>query len=380
MASQERHFASLFMLPGEYEQASEDGKARLINQWIKELEGKNSEKVTEAAAYLGIGRAKEAVEPLQKIISAGAGGRIRWVCTRSLGQIGEKSSIPLLIGLLDNQNKDTRVYARVCLAEITGVYFGDDRKKWQDWQEGKTPLLCTSTECKVGETSVEVSSNQRSFSGDKLDFSLPDIYGRIVDSQDYVNVPVLIMSGSCWCGGCQQDAEPLRKIAEEYRDKGLAVIRTVAGDNELAALDFQKHYRLPFVQLLDTNRSFEGRYNKDGWTFLMLADAAGKMVYKVNGPEKKDWSELRSILNKMLSTPIPNETVIRDGIAYMPAALQRSGEVEKQRLCERFPSIACGPDGRIYVVFTTNRNGSSDVFIRVFDGAKWSEDMPMNTM
>jgi hypothetical protein len=29
------------------------------------------------------------------------------------------------------------------------------------------------------------------------------------------------------------------------------------------------------------------------------------------------------------------------------------------------------------VVFTTNRNGNSDVFIRVFDGSKWSEDKPI---
>jgi len=378
LASQEKYFASLFMLSGEYEQASDDGKARLIRHWIKELEGEDSEKVTEAAAYLGIVRAKEAVEPLQKIISSGKGGRIRWVCTRSLGQIGEKSSIPLLINLLDNQNKNTRVYARVCLAEITEVYFGDDKAKWKDWQEGKTPILCTSAECKVEEASPEVSSAQRSFSGDKLVFSLRDIYGRVINSQDYVNVPVLVMSGSCWCGGCQQDAEPLRKIAAEYSDKGLAVIRTVAGDNELAALDFQKHYRLPFVQLLDTNRSFEGRYNKDGWTFLMLADITGKIVYKINSPiGEKDWSELRGILNEMLSTLMSSETVIRDGVAYMPGTLQRLGEMESQRVRERFPSIACGPDGKVYVVFTTNRNGSSDVFIRVYDGTEWTEDVPI---
>jgi hypothetical protein len=37
----------------------------------------------------------------------------------------------------------------------------------------------------------------------------------------------------------------------------------------------------------------------------------------------------------------------------------------------------CGPDGKVYVVFTSNRNGNSDVFIRVFDGNIWSEDKPL---
>jgi len=379
LTGQERFFASLFQLPSEYGPASEGEKGRLVNQWLKELQGNDYEKVTEAAAYLGIVKAKDAVKLLERIIAAGrGGGRIRWVCTRSLGQIGSKSSIPVLIGLLDNANKDTRVYARASLAEITGVYFGDDKAKWKSWQAGKPPQLRTSVERKKTADNQTFDKFEKSYSSNRLGFRLPDIYGRIVDSQDYANVPVLIMSGSCWCGGCQQDAEPLRRIAALYPPRDLQTIRTVAGDNELAALDFQKHYRLRFVQLLDTNRSFEKRYNDDGWTFLMLADREGKIVYKVNSPHEKDWLKLRSILNKMLSGTMSSKTIIRDGIAYMPATLQRTGEIENRRICEHFPSVACGQDGKVYVIFTTNRNGTSDVFIRVFDGSKWSEDIPIS--
>jgi len=225
--------------------------------------------------------------------------------------------------------------------------------------------------------SANLAKAENPNSSNKLSFRLPDIYGRIVDSQDYANVPVLIMSGSCWCGGCQQDAEPLREIASEYAPKGLQTIRTVAGDNELSALDFQRHYRLGFVQLLDTNRSFEKRYNDNGWTFLMLADCEGKIVYKVNSPHEEDWKQLRSILNKVVSSPMSIKTIIQDGLEYMPATLQRTKEPENHRICDRFPSVACTSDGKVYVVFTTDRNSSSDVFIRVFDGSKWSEDMPI---
>ena len=237
-------------------------------------------------------------------------------------------------------------------------------------QKVDTSALCTPTECNIP------VDNQASLNS-KLSFHLPDIYGRVVDSQDYVNVPVLIMFGSCWCGGCQQDAEPLRKIAAEYADKGLATIRTVAGDNELAATDFQRHYRLPFIQMLDTNRSFEKQYNRDGWTFLMLADREGKIVYKVNRPNENDWLELKNILNKMLLTPAASKKITCDGVEYMSQTLQRTKETEKPRLCERFPSIACGPDGKVYVVFTSNRNGSQDIFMRFFDGQKWSDDIPI---
>ncbi len=125
----ERFFDTLFQFPAEYERATQEQKDALINQWLAELQGTNYEKATEAAAYLGMVRAKKAARTLEQVITAGeGGGRIRWVCTRSLGQIRDYDSIPLLTKLLDNQNKDTRVYARVALAEITEDHLGEDKE------------------------------------------------------------------------------------------------------------------------------------------------------------------------------------------------------------------------------------------------------------
>ncbi len=109
-----------------------------------------------------------------------------------------------------------------------------------------------------------------------LEFTLMDAYGRQVCASDYRGVPVLISTGACWCGGCQSEAEPLRLLAEKYRARGLQVIRSVSYDSNLPAWEFQKHYRLPFVQLLDPIREFERHYNRDGWSFLMLADRERK--------------------------------------------------------------------------------------------------------
>ena len=52
----------------------------------------------------------------------------------------------------------------------------------------------------------------------------------------------------------------------------------------------------------------------------------------------------------------------------MPATVKRSGETTKLRQIDRFPSLACAEDGRVYVAFTTNRGGTQDVYLRVFDG------------
>jgi hypothetical protein len=155
------------------------------------------------------------------------------------------------------------------------------------------------------------------------------------------------------------------------------VIRVISGDNDLSALEFQKHYRLPIVHLLDPSRTFGKKYNRGGWPFLMLADQRGRIVYKKNGLVEREEAAIRNLLDRMLDGQPEVEPVTLDGVAYMLATLERTGESKQARRRERFSSLACGPDGKMYVAFTTNRNGNSDVFARAFDGKTWSEDRPV---
>lgn len=365
LKSYEKFFFSLYSSPAKYDSSSESDKNQMVDRWIIALGSSSEHSRIAAAAYLGIVKAPQAADPLEKKLSSGIGGRFGWVCTRSLGQIGNKSSVPVLAALLDNRNRNTRVYAKASLAEITG----------RNYSGGKEPASPRGSE---KSNNSAAGSLRKGYSRSRLDFQMPDIYGRIVDSKDYTSVPVLVFSGSCWCGGCQADCVPFRKLTAEFAPAGLMAIRTVAGDNELAAMDFQKHYRLDFVQLLDTDRSFEKRYNNTGkWSFIMLADTNGRIVSKINRPEEYDWNKLRQKLSGLFSSAAASRTVTRDSIKYLPATLKRTNETETQNAWEIFPSIACDPSGKIYVVFTTNRNGSSDIYLRVFDGTKWSGDIPV---
>jgi len=211
----------------------------------------------------------------------------------------------------------------------------------------------------------------------KLKFSLPDLFGRKVSSEDYYGVPLIIDIGACWCGGCQQGAAPLREFAAEYRAKGLQVIRIVAGDNDLSSLDFQKHYRLPLLHLLDTNRTVEKKYNSNGWPFFMIVDGRGNVVYSANRFVHNDLPKVTPILNNLLSSPPSSQPILRDGLYYQSATLKRSGELQRARRRDRFSSLTAGPEGKLYCVFTTNRNGNSDVFFRIYDGRAWSPDRPL---
>ena len=166
-------------------------------------------------------------------------------------------------------------------------------------------------------------------------------------------------------------------LTEEYKPFGLQVIRVISGENELSALEFMKHYRLRNVCLLDVNRMLESRYNSDGWPFLLLADREGKIVFKANNLIDREMAKIKPLIEEKIGALSMSNDVVVDDVYYIQDTLKRSGEIEKPERCDRFPSIACSSDGKIYVVFTSNRNGNSDIFLRVFDGKGWSDDKPV---
>ena len=121
-----------------------DGKAseEEINLWIQQLNGSNTDEITKAAACLGIVKAKGSYEALQTFIkSKKAAGRAVWIATRSLGQIGNKESIPILTELLEHHNANTRIYAMAGLVQITGVpYQAREEKPRRSTSGGKTQI------------------------------------------------------------------------------------------------------------------------------------------------------------------------------------------------------------------------------------------------
>ncbi|MFC1603407.1 peroxiredoxin family protein [Planctomycetota bacterium] len=163
-------------------------------------------------------------------------------------------------------------------------------------------------------------------------------------------------------------------LAKNHRKAGLQVIRVISGDNELSALDFQKHYRMPVIHLIDSDVACEMKYGKGNWPFLMLVDSEGKIVYQCSNMIERD-RKLMRLLNKLKDAPNSAATMTADGVYYMTSTLQRSGEVEKLLQNERFTSIAAGDNGQIYTVFTSLKNGKSDIVMRIFDGSSSSKDI-----
>ena len=108
----------------------------------------------------------------------------------------------------------------------------------------------------------------------------------------------------------------------------------------------------------------------------MLVDSEGNIIHQCNNLIDRE-SQLNSLLNKIKSESFPAAAKTVDGIYYMNSTLQRSGEVEKTLRNERFTSIAAGFDGQTYTVFTSLKDGNSDVVMRISDGTSFGKDIPI---
>ena len=127
LRSAEQFLAQLYEMPKE-------SKPEDANKWMEDLRSGNHDLAPRAAACLGIFRIKEAREVLEATATAKTGdNRAKWIATRSLGLIADNRSAPVLVELLDYTDGEVRLYARIALTELAGVYFGEDKDKWRAW-------------------------------------------------------------------------------------------------------------------------------------------------------------------------------------------------------------------------------------------------------
>jgi len=165
-------------------------------------------------------------------------------------------------------------------------------------------------------------------------------------------------------------------LATQYASTGVQFLRVISGDHERTALDFQKHYRHRAVYLMDTDLSFQAVHSRGGWPFLMLVDPNGTIVRKVNNLVDGDPALLQAL---QAMKPAPGAPALRtvDGVPYSLETLRRSEELEKPRRREHSSHLAATSDGRLVLVFTSQQDGNSNVWLRLWDGKAWSEDRPV---
>jgi hypothetical protein len=68
--------------------------------------------------------------------------RAKWIAVSALARQESEEAVPLLVGLVDHGNQNTRNWARAALSRKTGQDFKQDKQAWAKWwqEHGHSPI------------------------------------------------------------------------------------------------------------------------------------------------------------------------------------------------------------------------------------------------
>ncbi len=161
-------------------------------------------------------------------------------------------------------------------------------------------------------------------------------------------------------------------MIRDFSPAGVYYLEVPCGENQRAALDYQRHYRSPRMMGIDVDYSVSTAFHARGWPTFVVVDSEG--VIRFHGfDSSRDLAGVRKCLSDLLKAkPLDTKNaVIRQGIAYLPEV-----EVARQAPRERSPRLCFASNGDPLVVFYANRGGTNSVYVRRYDsqGKQVSEE------
>jgi len=112
------------------------------------------------------------------------------------------------------------------------------------------------------------------------DFSLPGVDGRTYELADFADAPILVVVFTCnHCPTAQSYQERLIRLAEDYSDRGVAVVAISPNDPKAVRLD-----ELGYTDLGDTLDEMKIRAEEEGFNFPYLYDGDEQAAAQAYGP------------------------------------------------------------------------------------------------
>ncbi|MCR2805929.1 TlpA family protein disulfide reductase [Paenibacillus soyae] len=100
------------------------------------------------------------------------------------------------------------------------------------------------------------------YGGEMTDFTLEDQFGEPMDVSIASGKPKLINFWTSWCPGCQDEADDLNRIYEEYKDEiEIISVNVTTSDTMEDAMDFIEEYDVQMPVLFDLDGEVSGIYD-----------------------------------------------------------------------------------------------------------------------
>ncbi len=111
--------------------------------------------------------------------------------------------------------------------------------------------------------------------------STVDLDGKPISLTDYREKVVLLDFWAVWCGPCIGEIPNVKKVYDQYHDKGFEVIGVSFDENEAVVREYIKEENIPWRQILDSEGFggvFAKQYGVRGIPAPFLIDRNGKVI------------------------------------------------------------------------------------------------------
>jgi thiol-disulfide isomerase/thioredoxin len=127
--------------------------------------------------------------------------------------------------------------------------------------------------------------------GANLDFTLKDMNGRDVSLAEFRGRPIILNFWATWCGPCRAEIPALIAIADEYRDRKLAVLGVSVDDTPDMLREFAEAFKMNYPVLVGLGHErFQEVYDAlyaVPVTWMIRPD--GTVHVRHNGPVTPEW-------------------------------------------------------------------------------------------
>ena len=110
------------------------------------------------------------------------------------------------------------------------------------------------------------------------DFELKDMQGNNVKLSSLRGKYVLIDFWASWCGPCRKEIPNVKKVYDDYKEKGLQVLGVSIDKDEAKWRQAVKEEGLEYLQLWDPSMITGKLYNYNGIPFIILIGPDGKIL------------------------------------------------------------------------------------------------------
>jgi DsbE subfamily thiol:disulfide oxidoreductase len=126
-----------------------------------------------------------------------------------------------------------------------------------------------------------------------------DLQGKQLSTQDLGATALVINAWATWCAPCEQEQPALVDVAERYANRGVTFLGINHADQDAKALEWVRHYGVPYRSLSDPAGRFAATMGYIGLPDTYVVDGSGTIRYVIAGPT--DAAQLSGLLDQVLA-------------------------------------------------------------------------------